>query len=50
MFMVVSFPWPVPSAHVELAGTRPPREEPALPGAPRDDSPQPQLAVVGRAA
>jgi hypothetical protein len=49
MFMVVSFPWPVPSANVELTELQSPRQMPARPGAPRDGSLQPELAAAGLA-
>jgi hypothetical protein len=47
MFIVVSFPWPVPSANVELTGPRPARERPVRPGTPNDGLLLRELATAG---
>lgn len=53
MFIIVTYPWPVPSAHVELTGpNKLPSKAPARHGKHRDehreDTAQPALAGAGR--
>lgn len=48
MFMVVGFPWPVASAHVELTGRKPTGDVPARHDAPGSDRAQPELVGAGR--
>lgn len=47
MFMIVSFPWPVASAHVRLTGLKPSSDAPARHDELRDDKAQPVLAGAG---
>jgi hypothetical protein len=48
MFMIVTFPWPAASAHVQLTGPKRPSETPARHDEHRDDTAQPVLAGAGR--
>jgi hypothetical protein len=48
MFMVVGFPWPVPSAHVELTGYQQPKEIPARADTRSGDQARPELVGAGR--
>lgn len=50
MFMIVTYPWPVPSAHVELTGRakRSSKKEPARTDSRSEDEPQPTLAGAGQ--
>jgi len=49
MFMVVSFPWPVASAHAELVGLWPTGNWSARDFARRDVTARPELVGAGRA-
>jgi hypothetical protein len=49
MFMIVTYPWPVPSAHVQLTGrAKKPGKAPARHDEHPDDAPQPALAGAGQ--
>jgi hypothetical protein len=48
MFMIVAYPWPVPSAHVQLTGPAKQQRAPACRDEHADDAPQPALAGAGR--
>ena len=49
MFIVVSFPWPTPSAYVQLAKRASANKVPARPDAHGPDVTQPELAQAGHA-
>jgi len=48
MFMVVTFPWPVASAYVELNGRERASDGPGRPDGSRGEQAQPELAGAGR--
>jgi len=49
MFMVVGFPWPVASAHVELTGPKLSSDVPERSNGPREFVAQPELVGAGQA-
>ena len=48
MIMVVTFPWPVPSAYVELPVRERASDRPGRLDDRRSEHPQPELAAAGR--